>query len=166
MPEATTPAPDAGTADPVVYSEKLWPAWWVWLVTIGVSAAGILVFAPISLAAGYTAAMVLFVILAGTLIASTPAVVVTAKSFRAGRATLPLTFAGDAEAFTGDEATAERGVRLHGLAYLCIRGWISSVVRLELNDPDDRTPYWLVSTRHPAQLVAALTDHAGPAESV
>ena len=29
-------------------------------------------------------------------------------------------------------------------------------VRVPLTDPADPTPYWLVSTRHPARLVAAL----------
>ncbi|GAB3286239.1 DUF3093 domain-containing protein [Sinomonas notoginsengisoli] len=160
MPDATTPAPAARSTDPVVYSEKLWPAWWVWVVVAGISAAGILVFAPISMAAGYTGAVVLLVILGGALIASTPAVVVTASSLRAGRATVPLKFTGSAEGFSGDEATAERGPRLNGLAYLCIRGWIPSVVRVELTDPEDRTPYWLVSSRHPAKLVAALNERA------
>ncbi|GHG41230.1 hypothetical protein GCM10012320_03360 [Sinomonas cellulolyticus] len=158
MPEPTTPASRAGTADPVLYSERLWPSLWVWVVAIGVSAAGILVFAPITLAAGYTAAVVIFIVLGGALIASTPVVRVTARTFQAGRATLPLEFAGRVEAFRGEEATAERGPRLNGLAYLCLRGWISPVVRVELTDPDDRTPYWLVSSRHPDKLVAALAE--------
>ena len=71
--------------------------------------------------------------------------------------TLPRTFAGKVEAFTGEEATAERGVRLHGRAYLCIRGWISPVVKVELTEPADPAPYWVLSTRRPEQLVAALT---------
>ena len=30
------------------------------------------------------------------------------------------------------------------------------MVRIEITDPSDRTPYWLTSTRHPEQLLAAL----------
>ena len=51
----------------------------------------------------------------------------------------------------------ERGVRLDARAYLLIRGWIPGLVRVELDDPDDPTPYWLVSTRHPVRLAAALS---------
>ncbi len=40
---------------------------------------------------------------------------------------------------------------------MCIRGWIDPVVRIEITDPADRTPYWLASTRHPDELVAALS---------
>jgi hypothetical protein len=30
------------------------------------------------------------------------------------------------------------------------------MVLLVLDDPDDPTPYWLISCRHPARLLAAL----------
>ena len=163
MPHDPTPASGGSTptGQPVLYSERLWPAWWVWLVTLGISGAGILIFAPISVAAGYIATAAIFALLAGGLVASTPLVAVTAGGFRAGRASLPLKFVGAVEAFDGEEATAERGPRLNALAYLCIRGWIPAVVRVELTDPEDRTPYWLVSTRHPARLAEALADAAG-----
>jgi hypothetical protein len=33
---------------------------------------------------------------------------------------------------------------------------VDPVVRIEIEDPSDRTPYWLASSRHPEQLIAAL----------
>jgi hypothetical protein len=158
MPEssAAVPAPNSTPSDAVLYNEKLWPNVWIWLVSAGLSGAGILVFAPISLAAGLTAAVVLFVIIAVLLVLSTPAITVTGSTLRVGRATIERRFVGSASAFRGAEATAERGTRLNGLAFLCIRGWIDPVVRMEITDPSDRTPYWLTSTRHPDQLIAAL----------
>ena len=38
-------------------------------------------------------------------------------------------------------------------AYIAIRPWIGSGVQLWLDDPEDPTPYWVVSTRHPQQVV-------------
>ncbi|WP_422936404.1 DUF3093 domain-containing protein [Sinomonas sp. P47F7] len=159
MPDSPSPHPRA-SADHL-YSEKLWPSWWVWIVVLGISAACILVLAPISVAAGFTGAVVVFLVLSGILVATTPAVVVTVRELRAGRAVLPREFVAAAEGFAGDEATAERGVRLDGRAYLCIRGWINPVVRVDLSDPEDPTPYWLVSTRRPERLVAALAASKG-----
>ena len=158
MPEssAAVPAPNSTPSDAVLYNEKLWPNVWIWLGSAGLSGAGILVFAPISLAAGITAAVVLFVIIAVLLVLSTPAITVTGSTLRVGRATIERRFVGSASAFRGTEATAERGTRLNGLAFLCIRGWIDPVVRMEITDPSDRTPYWLTSTRHPDRLLAAL----------
>lgn len=155
-PSASVPStPSAGA--PAAYREKLWPNAWIWIIAAGVSAAGILVFAPISMAAGYTAAAVLFIIIAVLLVLSTPAITVTEDSLTVGRATIERRFVGEVQQFRSDEATAERGTRLNGLAYLCIRGWIDPVVRIEITDPADSTPYWLASTRHPDRLTAALS---------
>lgn len=160
MPESSPAAPVPSTPPTgtgVVYREKLWPNAWIWIIAAGISGAGILVFAPISMAAGYTAAAVLFAIIAVLLLTSTPAIEVTGETLTVGRATIERRFVGGVEAFRGSDATAERGTRLNGLAYLCIRGWIDPVVRIQITDPADRTPYWLTSTRHPDQLTAALT---------
>ena len=36
------------------------------------------------------------------------------------------------------------------------RAWVGPMVLLVLDDPDDPTPYWLVSCRHPDRVLAAL----------
>ena len=158
MPEssAAVPASNTPSDSAVLYQEKLWPNFWIWLVSAGLSSAGILVFAPISIGAGITAAVVLFVIISVLLILSTPSITVTGSTLRVGRAMIERRFVGNAEAFEGKEATAERGTRLNGLAFMCIRGWVDPVVRIEITDPSDRTPYWLTSTKHPDRLLAAL----------
>ncbi len=159
MPDssATPPASQSVPSDAdVLYKEKLWPNAWIWLIAVGFSSAGILVLAPISFGTGLTAAVVLFAIIAVLLVLSTPAITVTRETLQVGRAIIERRFLGDATAFSGKEATAERGTRLNGLAYMCIRGWIDPVVRIEITDPSDRTPYWLTSTRHPERLIAAL----------
>ncbi|MBW4094086.1 MAG: DUF3093 domain-containing protein [Acidobacteria bacterium] len=138
------------------FSEKLWPSPWIWLVVVGLSAAGILILAPISMLAGYIAAVVLFVIQAVLLLTSTPRIEVTDTSLQVGRAHIDRAFVGEVTAYRGEEATAERGTRLNGLAFLCLRGWISPVAKIVITDPADRTPYWLTSTRRPEQLAAAL----------
>ena len=77
MPEssAAAPAPKSAPSDStVVYSEKLWPNFWIWMVSAGLSSAGILMLAPISIWAGITAAIVLFVIISVLLVVSTPSI--------------------------------------------------------------------------------------------
>jgi uncharacterized protein (DUF58 family) len=151
-------ADEAPTTQPesVIYQERLWPAPWVWIVVLGVSVAAIFVFAPINLTAGYIAAVVLAIILTVLLVLSTPRITVTDSTLQVGRANIERHFVGSVEAFEGDAATEQRGPKLNATAYLCIRGWISPVVRIEITDEADRTPYWLTSTRHPKKLVAVL----------
>lgn len=160
MPESSAAAP-APNSTPrgatVLYREKLYPNPWIWLMAAGTSGAGILVFAPISMSAGITAALVLFTIISVLLVVSTPSITVTADTLQVGRATIERRYVGAVTHFNGKEATAERGPRLNGLAYLCIRGWVDPVVRIEITDPADPTPYWLTSTRRPEQLASALT---------
>lgn len=73
-----------------------------------------------------------------------------------GRARLPLTALGPAEALTGDAARTARGPGLDPRAYVAIRGYVPGVVRIGVDDDADPTPYWLVSTRRPERLVAVL----------
>lgn len=163
MPESTAsvPAPNHSSSGAgVLFAEKLWPSFWIWVVVLGLSAAGILMFAPISITAGIIAALVLLAIMTTMLVLSTPSIMVDSETVQVGRASIQRDFVGDVSAFRKDEATAERGTRLNGLAYLCIRGWIDPVVRIEITDPADRTPYWLASTRRPEELLAALSKKA------
>lgn len=157
MSESSTPPASSATSAGPIFEERLWPGLWIWVIALGVSLAGTLIFLPINLAAGIIAAVVLAVISTVLLILSTPSLVVTAESLKVGRAEVDLRFVGSVQSFSGQDATDQRGTKLNGLAYLCIRGWIGPVVRIEITDEADRTPYWLTSTRRPEQLVAALT---------
>jgi hypothetical protein len=99
---------------------------------------------------------VLYLGCVGLLLLASPVIEVTATEFIAGKARVPLELVGSAVGFAGAEASAERGPRLDARAWLVIRGWIDPVVRVELNDPIDPVPYWLISTRRPDELVAAI----------
>jgi hypothetical protein len=140
-----------------VYRERLRPAPWVYLATALVIPASLLVFLPISLVAGIVAAVLLYGAIVAVLLATTATIEVTDDELRAGRARLPRRNIAGATGYRGDEARAERGVRLDMRAWLLLRGWIDPVVRIELDDADDPTPYWLVSTRHPEELAAILS---------
>lgn len=139
------------------YRERLWPAWWVFLATALVIPASLLVFLPISQVAGVVVAIVLYGAIVATLLVTTPAIEVTDGMLRVGRAQIERSFLGAVTAYRGTDAVAERGTRLDARAWLMLRGWVPDVVRIEISDEADPTPYWLVSTRRPDELVAALT---------
>jgi hypothetical protein len=139
-----------------VYRERLWPAPWLFLATALVIPASLLVFLPISTIAGIIAAIVLYAGCLILLMLSAPVVAVSDTEFIAGKARLPLDAIGEVAGFTGDDATLQRGQRLDARAYLLIRGWIGPVVRVGVNDADDPTPYWLVSTRRPDAVADAI----------
>ncbi len=85
-----------------------------------------------------------------------PTIEVTDSEFRAGKAHLPRTLVGTVEAFEGAEATTQRGPKLDARAWTLFRGYVRGVVKVEVRDDADPTPYWLVSVRQPGKVVEAL----------
>jgi hypothetical protein len=66
---------------------------------------------------------------------------------------LPLRYVSGAVALDG--ATLRRAVGREGdpAAFVSIRPWIAAGVQLWVDDPDDPTPYWIVSSRRPQRVV-------------
>jgi hypothetical protein len=52
--------------------------------------------------------------------------------------------------------SAALGRQLDPAAYVLHRAWVGPMALLVLDDPDDPTPYWLVSCRRPDRVLAAL----------
>lgn len=52
--------------------------------------------------------------------------------------------------------SAALGRQLDPAAYVIHRAWIGPMVLVVLDDPEDPTPYWLVSCRRPDRVLAAL----------
>lgn len=76
--------------------------------------------------------------------------------FSAGRALLPYQHIGDVEALDAAETRRILGVDADARAYLLVRAYCRGAVKVAVTDPADPAPYWLVSTRHPADLAASL----------
>ncbi len=52
--------------------------------------------------------------------------------------------------------SAALGRQLDPAAYVVHKAWVGPMVLLILDDPDDPTPYWLISCRHPERVLAAI----------
>lgn len=73
-----------------------------------------------------------------------------------GPAQISLEYLGVAEALDKDATRRVHGVDADVRAFLHTRPYISRSVKVQIEDPSDPTPYWLISTRHPRTLAAAL----------
>jgi hypothetical protein len=73
-----------------------------------------------------------------------------------GAAHLPLAHVGTVEVFTAKEKRKVLGPQLDPAAFVLHRSWVGPLVRVEVTDEDDPTPYWVFSTRHPDKLAALL----------
>jgi hypothetical protein len=85
---------------------------------------------------------------------------VSGKETHVGRASIEHAYVADCRALDADQTRRRAGVEADARAHLVLRPYIKTAVEITLDDPDDPVPYWLVSTRHPQRLAAALQDAA------
>ena len=83
-------------------------------------------------------------------------VAVDGRTLHAGRAHIDLEHVGAATALDADGVRRQAGVDADARAYLLLRPYLKRGVRVDITDPADPTPYWLISCRRPDALVSAL----------
>ena len=141
-----------------LYSERLWPGAVVWGTTLFFAVAVGVAIVPASLTVAVVAAVAVLVV--GLVLGwvTTPLVTVSREEFRAGRARIPVILLGEPVALDALETRAALGPDLDARAYVCLRAWARTAVRVPVTDPKDPTPYWFVSSRRPELLAAALRE--------
>ena len=85
-----------------------------------------------------------------------PRVSVDHETLRAGRAHISLQHVGEATPLDAAGVRRQAGVDADARAYLLLRPYLKRAVRIDITDPADPAPYWLVSCRRPQALVSAL----------
>ena len=98
-----------------------------------------------------------------------PVVRVTATALHVGKAVLPRSAIAGCIPLDSAEAKLARGTGADARSYVALKSLHSSTaVLIELIDPTDPHPSWLVTTAHPEALVNALSstsDEASPASA-
>jgi hypothetical protein len=167
-----------------VYHERLYVplSWWLFgLAVIAVLATEVVPGWPIPVE------VAIYVVLVGGLVAmllnwGRVTLDVGAGELRAGPARLPLTAVGEVTALDEPQTRSLRGPRGDPAAFLLIRPYLRRSVYVEVTPHQARAalvppgkgwrsrqaslaaaaPYWLICTRHPAELAAAI-NRASPA---
>ncbi|MGC3860382.1 DUF3093 domain-containing protein [Micromonospora chersina] len=140
------------------YAERLGLPWWAW--PAGLALAGLLA-AELWMGASGVRAWLPFVLLIPAAAATLwwlgrIRVTVQGGELRVDDARLPVRFVADAVPLDAAGRREVLGVGSDPLAFVVQRPWVGGAVQVVLNDPDDPTPFWVVSTRHPVELATAL----------
>lgn len=150
------------TSQTVRYRERLWVPWWWWPLGFGVAALiakevnmGVRTLPP------WLPYLVLGAVAAGVLLwlGRVEVRVVQAGpdvELWAGQAHLPVSVVSRSAEIPRTAKSAALGRQLDPAAFVMHRAWVGPMVLLVLDDPDDPTPYWLVSARHPERVLSAL----------
>jgi len=130
-------------------------AWWL-LAAPTVLVIGATLYAglpepwPVIIMAGLTAVSVAFLVAMGL-----ATIEVRDGSLRAGKAALPLATVTEVVALDENQTTRLRGPRADPAAYLYSKPFLRESVYLAVA-PSGTAPYWLVGSRHPAELAAVI----------
>lgn len=150
------------TSQTVRYRERLWVPWWWWLVGMGFTAVfGYQTTMGLRNAPHWLPYLVLGAAAAGAVLwlSRTEVRVVSNGNeveLWAGPAHLPTSVVARSAIVPKSAKSAALGRQLDPAAYVLHRAWVGPMVLVVLEDPDDPTPYWLVSTRNPDRLLSAL----------
>ncbi|CAM5779785.1 DUF3093 domain-containing protein [Cellulomonas persica] len=154
---ARRPSPDAVQTASSTFDEALRFGPLGWFAVAGLVVTLWIALLPVDLVLATAVAAVAAVVAVLLVVRWTPRVRVRGGELVAGRAHIPLDLLRAPRALAGAELREALGPGLDARAYVCLRGWVHSAVRVDVDDPQDPTPYWIVSTRRPDELVAALT---------
>ncbi len=153
---ATHPStsPDA----PAGFSERLWVPWWAWPIALALAA---FLSAEVFLGAHTALVVVPYLILlpataAGLLALGRIRIRVSGGALYVDDAHLPVGLVKEVNVLDAAGTRALLGPLAERYAFVVQRPWVGTGVRVVLDDPDDPTPYWLVSSRRPADLATAI----------
>jgi Protein of unknown function (DUF3093) len=161
-PEPGTYTARGETHGTVGYAERLVLPWWLWLPSLGVAtllaaevhlgAPGLrswlpyAVILPLSIAALWRLGRIRVAVEDGP----------DGVDLRVDDARLPVRYVSTAVPLDANGKREILGPLAHPMAFVVQRPWVSGAVQVMLDDPADPTPYWVVSSRNPQRLAAAL----------
>ena len=114
-------------------------------------------------ALGNSAALVTFLVLSALLvlisIRTRLIIQVDHSELMVGRAHIELNYVGEVTELDSAAMKAIRSRDANPIAFLAIRFWSSTGVKVEVNDERDETPYWLITSNKANQLAKALKEN-------
>ncbi|MBZ9640497.1 MULTISPECIES: DUF3093 domain-containing protein [unclassified Streptomyces] len=139
------------------YEERLTAprSWWLISLLVGISMALILLpFGTLPMLGGLAGGTAVAAVAASSY--GSVRIRVVNDSLIAGEAKIPVTALGEAEILEPEEARAWRTHKADTRAFLLLRAYIPTALRVEVIDPADPTPYLYLSTREPERLAEAI----------
>jgi hypothetical protein len=88
---------------------------------------------------------------------STLTIEIDADELRAGPAHIALEYIGEVTALDSKEMGRLRTRDADPASFLIFRFWRSTGVKVEINDPQDQTPYWLITSKKNIELAKLLS---------
>ncbi|BBZ28068.1 membrane protein [Mycolicibacterium madagascariense] len=150
----------------VRYRERLWVPWWWWLPGFGLAVIiayevnlgirSLAIWVPYAVLLPVAAAALVWLGRVEVRVVSTSNGEGATTELWVGSAHLPVDVISRSAVVPRSAKSAALGRQLDPAAFVVHRAWVPAMVLVVLDDPEDPTPYWLVSCRQPDRVLAAL----------
>lgn len=111
---------------------------------------------PFDIRIGLAVGVVVVITIWTLLILRAPTIELSQLELRVGRVGIFRNLIGEAEVISKDRIFLERGPNLDPGAHKVFQGSVKTAIKIAILDPEDPTPYWLISTRKPDKLAELL----------
>lgn len=139
-----------------LYKERVLPSIYFYVASIALPLSLILVALPFSelVAFGLAIASIPTVLVLSWL--GSPLISLTDSNLSIGQVSIENEYLGKAEVIDSESAFLERGAKLDARAFTKFQIGVKQLVKIEITDPADPTPYWLIATRNPEVLAGLI----------
>ena len=148
--------PNQKPTEPILYQERVRPNLGTFVAVSTLLPAVTLVSEPFDFRVGVVLGLILVIVIWASLLLFAPVIKVGRTTLTVGRASIPRTLLGKIDEIAKDEIFQERGPKLDPAAYKVFQGTVKTALKIAIKDANDPTPYWIISTRKPAQLATVL----------
>jgi hypothetical protein len=140
----------------VLYKERVTPNLGTFAAVSVLLPSTVIISEPFDLLVGLVVGLIGVLGIWALLFFRAPQIRVTKEKLYVGRASIPRDLIGEPVAISKSEVFGERGPKLDPAAHKVFQGSIKTAIKIPISDPQDPTPYWLVSTRNPTKLAIVL----------
>jgi hypothetical protein len=142
--------------EPILYQERVRTNVGTFVAVLTLLPAVTLVSEPFDYRVGVVIGSVLVLAIWAALFFLAPVIKVGKTTLTVGRASIPRSLLGRIDEIAKEQIFQERGPKLDPAAYKVFQGTVKTALKIAIMDANDPTPYWILSTRKPAQLATVL----------
>lgn len=147
---------ERGIKASILFQERVLPSFSSFLPVMLVIPAAWLTLAPFHATFGIGIGIALAALITLLKVIRSPKIIVSKSHLAVGDAVIERKFIGKISQISKKDAFNERGPELNALAFTCLQSSVGELVKVEIVDRRDPTPYWLFSSRQGKTLVKAL----------
>jgi hypothetical protein len=138
-----------------IYKERVLPTVYFYIASITLPLSLFLVALPFSEVVSISLALASIPLVFVLSWLGSPLITLNKQTLSIGQASIETKYLGKAEVVSSQEAFFERGVKLDSRAFTKFQIGVKQLVKIEIQDKQDPTPYWLIATRNP-EVIAGL----------